>query len=618
MPTLLKLFGNIRKPLTQALTQPLTQPRPRRIWGLVALLGGLAMGCTVAPVNAWWLAWVALAPLWVVVRGNSGWGDRASSSDSPQSPLATRTFRWGDSRQDFFANCTLLPILWGMGYHGLALSWIVDLHPLTWMGIPWLGSVAIALFAWVFITLWGAAIPLVWSLGFSLIARLFRPTLPSAHPPTRPLFLILTGTALWCATETLWSHSPLYWTSLALTQSPHNLPILHLGQLSGPTAVTAAIVAVNGLLAESFLAWRTRPQRVSAAPERNSQSAPHGNRPLLPGSPSSASRYLALALALLAATHLGGWVLLRQPLADQDNQVLTVGLVQGNVPTRIKLFETGERLALERYTQGYNTLADAGVDLVVMPEGAFPWVWVGTAQQAQHPLYQAVLARGVPAIVGTVGWQERRMTQSLFAFASNGEIAGHYDKVKLVPLGEYIPFEEVLGRVVGRLSLIEDSMHPGHLEQRFDTPVGRAIAAICYESAFSYLFRQQAAAGGEFILTASNNDPYPRRMMLQHHAQDVMRAIESDRWAVRVTNTGLSGIVNPHGETVWLSGDQTLETHAAPIYRRQSKTPYVRWGDWLLVLLAGLSAIREAIPTGIPLIASWLRRSRNSPKSPPS
>jgi len=596
MPTLSKLFGDSRKPDSRkaATQRRLDNGRsPHLIRALIALLSGLAMGCTVAPVNAGWLAWVALAPLWVMVRGH-GLGIRGQK----RSPLLSSPPPLPHSSPP-----VLLPaLLWGMGYHGLALSWIVDLHPLTWMGIPWLGSVAIALFAWAFITLWGAAIPLTWSLSLAFVVRLLCPAPPSAQIAPRPpsvILIVLIGTALWCATEALWSHSPLYWTSLALTQSHHNLPILHLGQLSGPTAVTAAVVIVNGLLAESFLAWRNSSQTVLADAERG---------PLASGSPSRAGRLLTLALALLAATHLGGWALLRQPLADRPDQALTVGLVQGNVPTRIKLFEEGERLALERYTQGYNTLADAGVDLVVMPEGAFPWVWVGTTQQARHPLMQAVLARGVPVIVGTVGWQERRMTQSLFAIAPTGEIAGHYDKVKLVPLGEYLPFEAVLGRVVGRLSLMEFSMHPGHLDQQFETPVGRAIAAICYESAFSYLFRQQAAAGGEFILTASNNDPYPRRMMLQHHAQDVMRAIEGDRWAVRVTNTGLSGIVNPHGETVWLSGDQTLETHADKIYRRQSKTPYVRWGDWLLTLLLGLSAIA--------LIASWLHRSQSFPKPP--
>ncbi|GAB4458911.1 MAG: apolipoprotein N-acyltransferase [Elainellaceae cyanobacterium] len=507
-----------------------------------------------------------------------------------------------------------------MGYHGLALSWIVGLHPLTWMGIPWLGSVAIALFAWAFITLWGAAIPLIWSLGLAFATRLLRSAPQPADISTRPLplalLIVLVGTALWCATEALWSHSPLYWTSLALTQSPHNLPILHLGQLSGPTAVTAAIVAVNGLLAEGFLAWREARQK---APTESTGDRPAAHRVSVLADPKSkAARFLAVALALLVVAHLGGWALRGRSLADDPKGAFTVGLVQGNVPTRIKLFEEGERLALENYTQGYNTLADEGVDLVVMPEGAFPWVWVGTAQQARHPLMQAVLARGVPVIVGTVGWQERRITQSLFAIAPalpsniapNGDITGRYDKVKLVPLGEYIPFEAVLGRLVGRLSPMEFSMRPGRLDQQFETPMGRAIAAICYESAFSYLFRQQAAAGGEFILTASNNDPYGRPMMAQHHAQDVMRAIESDRWAVRVTNTGLSGIVNPHGETVWLSDYRTLETHAAQIYRRQSKTLYVRWGDWLLALLLGLS--------GISLTASWLRKSRSFQKVPPS
>lgn len=619
MPTLSKLFGDRRKPdgrkpdrHKSTAQQRLNQGRsPHLSWSLIALLSGLAMGCTVAPINAGWLAWVALAPLWITVR--------QPEAEVKGQALGAREQGAGSRGQElhFRPPHPLLPaLLWGIGYHGLALSWIVDLHPLTWMGIPWLGSVAIALFAWGFITLWGAAIPLTWSLGFSLLNRLLLPvphppaSLAHQPPPALSLPSLLSGIALWCAIEALWSHSPLYWTSLALTQSPWNLPILHLGQLSGPTAVTAAIVAVNGLLAESFLAWRNRPQTALA------DSA--GDRPVIPRSPSSPGRLLALALALLAAAHLGGWALLRQPLADRPDHELTVGLVQGNVPTRIKLFEEGERLALKHYTQGYNALAEAGVDLVVMPEGAFPWVWVGTAQQARHPLMQAVLARGVPAVVGTVGLQERRMTQSLFSLAParqgnsapTGEITGRYDKVKLVPLGEYIPFEAVLGRVVGRLSPVDWSMQPGSLDQQFETPAGRAIAAICYESAFSYLFRQQAAAGGEFILTASNNDPYARRMMLQHHAQDVMRAVEVGRWAVRVTNTGLSGIVNPHGETIWLSGYRTLETHAAPIYRRQNKTLYVRWGDWLLPLMLGLSAIA--------LIAPWLRRLQSFRKPPPS
>ena len=122
----------------------------------------------------------------------------------------------------------------------------------------------------------------------------------------------------------------------------------------------------------------------------------------------------------------------------------------------------------------------------------------------------------------------------------------------------------------------------------FDTPFGRAIVVICYGSAFPEQFRYQAAQGGQFILSPSNDAHYSAAMPAQHHAQDVMRAIEIDRWGVRATNTGYSAIVDPHGRTVWISGHNTYELHADTIYRRQTKTLYVRWGDWLTpVLLVG-------------------------------
>jgi apolipoprotein N-acyltransferase len=83
-------------------------------------------------------------------------------------------------------------------------------------------------------------------------------------------------------------------------------------------------------------------------------------------------------------------------------------------------------------------------------------------------------------------------------------------------------------------------------------------------------------------------------MTAQHHAQDVMRAIETDRWLVRAANTGLSGVIDPHGNTRWLSGINVYQLHADIIYRRQTQTLYVRWGNWLLPLLVITSAIAIA------------------------
>jgi apolipoprotein N-acyltransferase len=520
----------------------------------IALASGVLMGCAPAPVSAWFLAWIALAPLWLIVKLNAeGTGKKSVRLQ---------------------VSLTLPPLLWGIGYHGLALFWITGLHPLTWMGIPWLASLAIACFCWVFITLWGAAIVVVWAAvmtaldwawhqaPFRVFPNLFdrADTLEAQSPPS--WLRILLGTALWCGLEALWSSGALWWTALAYTQSPHNLLILHLGQLSGTTAITGAIVAVNGMLAEI---WMQQGERRK------------GWTYLLP-------------IGLFLVLHLIGFGLYARPIAQLPTAALQIGIIQGNIPTRIKLYEEGVRRAVHAYVTGYHTLVDQGVELVLMPEGALPLIWT-EASFERSPIYQAILDRGVAIMLGTFGTRESRMTQSLLAIAGNGKVIGRYNKVKLVPLGEYIPFQEVLGGMMGRLSPVDVSMVPGAQNQQFNTPLGRAIAGICYESAFPQLFRSQAAAGGEFILTASNNDPYSSTMMFQHHAQDVMRAIETDRWAASTTNTGYSGIVDPHGKTLWLSEVNTYQLHVDKIYRRQTQTLYVRWGDWLLPLLFVVGAL---------------------------
>lgn len=492
------------------------------------------MRLAAAPLNWWGLAWVALIPFWVVVCTQQS--------------------------QERLRRSLLYALVWGFGYHGLTLSWILGLHPLTWMGVPWLASVAIAVFCWLFITLWGTAANAVW---IGVMAE-FSPRLGDAGQGILPrLERVLVGTALWCGLELILNLTPLSWTSLSFTQSPGNLVILHLGRISGPLLVTAVIVAFNGLLAEAWLWQRSRPNY------RRSGSL------------------VAIAAGLLLTTHAIGWQLYRQPLADAPAQRLTVGIVQGNIPTREKLSASGIQRAIRGYVGGYEALASQGADAVLTPEGAFPFLW----EPSQNQFYQAVVAQGVPAWLGSFVKENGNITQSLLALAGNGEVVGRYNKIKLVPLGEYIPFQETIGGWIGRLSPIKSSMVPGRTDQRFETPFGRAIASICYESVFPELFRAQAAAGGQFILTASNLDPYSEVLMAQHEAHDLMRAIETDRWAARATNTGYSGVINPHGNVIWRSQPRQYQFHAEAIFRRQTQTLYVRWGDWstpALLAIAGL------------------------------
>ncbi|MBD2387192.1 apolipoprotein N-acyltransferase [Cylindrospermum sp. FACHB-282] len=494
---------------------------------LLSLASGVFMGLTVAPIGAWFLAWIALAPLWVLV---------VKSAPSKKKPIA-------------FA------LAWAIGYHGIALSWITGIHPMDWLGVPWLPSLLITLFCWAFISLWGGLLVSLWA---ACLVRLDK---------QKPWLRILIGTAFWCALESLWSSGALWWSTLAYTQSPQNLLILHLGQLSGTSTITAIIVAVNGLIAE---AWLNKNSSASSAPLR------------------FINPYLTTATTLLITSHLIGFLLYIHPIAQPPETALKIGIIQGNIPNIIKLRPEGYRRAIEGYTNGYITLAEQGVNGVLTPEGALPFF---QHQLSTSSLVAAVRQKGVVAWIGAFGQRGSSYTNSLFTIAANGKIVSRYDKSKLVPLGEYIPFEEVIGGIISRLSPLDEHQVPGAANQVFDTPFGRAIVGICYESAFPEQFRRQAAVGGQFILSSSNDAHYTPAMSAQHHAQDIMRAIETDRWAVRATNTGYSAFVDPHGRTLWRSQYNTYETHAEIIYRRQTQTLYVGWGDWLTPLLLGLAVL---------------------------
>ncbi|MHC5594392.1 MAG: apolipoprotein N-acyltransferase [Nostoc sp.] len=516
---------------------------------LIALASGILMGLTVAPVGAWFLAWIALVPLWVLVV--------TSVKGKNQSPPA---------------------LFWGIGFHGVALFWITGIHPMTWLGVPWLPSLAITLFCWGFISLLGGVFVAIWA---AVMVRL---------GGQKPWLRILIGTAVWCGLESLWSAGPLWWSSLAYTQSPHNLIIVHLGQLSGPNTVTAAIVAVNGLIAEAWTNHRDgeSAERISSVSRQLLQVGEPAQRTGFSAPLRFVNKYLATATGLLITLHLIGFILYIRPIAQPPEAALKVGIVQGNIPNRLLRSSEGFRRAQENYTSGYITLVNQGVDAVLTPEGALP---IFQRNLLSTALVAAVKEKGVVAWIGAFGERGDSYTISLFTFNSKGEIVSRYDKAKLVPLGEYIPFEGILGGIVQRLSPLDAHQVPGSANQIFDTPFGRAIASICYESAFPEQFRRQAAAGGQFILSSSNDAHYTASMPFQHHAQDIMRAIETDRWSARATNTGYSAFLDPHGRTLWISGYNTYETHAETIYRRQTKTLYVRWGDWLTPLLLGLSVL---------------------------
>ena len=484
-------------------------------------IGALLTALAPAPLNFWGFAWVGLVPLWFSLMA------------SPRSPIL-QGFFWG--------------AMWGAIYHGLSMFWITGLHPLTWMGIPFWNSVAIVALIWILIAVWGALSVGLWAWGASWIIR----------QPVPSWLRILSATTLWCAIETARSYTSLDWTTLAYTQSPGNLAVLHLGQISGNVLISSAIVAVNLVLAEGL---------------RSS----YGFKPLLP------------AIVIFTSSHLLGGLLWLIPTSlASDAKPISIGIVQGNIPTRIKLSPSGIRQGLSRYISGYETLSRRGAQLIILPEGALPFDW-GT--DAQNPLAQTIRDLKTPIALGSFGSRGDRMTQAFLMLDADAHITSQYDKIKVVPLGEALPFENVLGKFITRLSPIKNFLIPGDDHQTFTTPFGQVAIGICYESAFPEIFRTQIKGGSEFIITTSNLDPYSTVLMAQHEAHDVMRAIENSRYLARVTNTGYSGLITPHGVVALRSNFRRYETLMTEVFKIQSTTTYTKFGNWMMPLLVMVSAI---------------------------
>ncbi len=475
---------------------------------VMALLSGVGMGLALPPWGFWPLALLAPIYLWqLTTRPRGGYG---------------------------------LALGWGLGGYGLTLSWLTGLHPLTWMGIPWGASLAIALTCWGFVTLLAALIPVVW-------LRLMRWLRPQG-----PLALLL-GAGLWVLLEQIWSQGPLWWPPLALGLV--DLPGLPgLVRLSGPSVLSALVMAVSGGL---WWGWQF---------------------------PRARRRALAGAIALLLGGGLLGQTLLAMAAPDRQTDRLRLGIIQVNVPTRRKLRPEGLQLAMTRITSGYEQLSRAGAQAVLTSEGALPLLW---SEQGETPLQRALATERVPLWLGTFMPVGDRYSQSLIALDPDGQVRGDYRKTRLVPLGESIPFEEQLGRWL-RLSSIGMGMQAGQPGQQFTTTLGRAAASICYEIAFPELIRLPVNSGAEFLVTASNLDPYDRRLMAQHLAHARLRAIETDRWLVQATNTGWSAVVAPDGALRWRSPQHQWLTHLDDIHRRRTTTPWLRFGNWLPVSLVAI------------------------------
>ena len=305
----------------------------------------------------------------------------------------------------------------------------------------------------------------------------------------------------------------------------------------------------------------------------------------------------ALVLAGLAAFG-GGRLYLAGPPALTD---VRVRIMQPNIPQDDKFRPSAKDEIMARYLALSNRTSAPGdegladVDLVVWPESAFPFFLERTPDALAQ--IGALLPEGAVLLTGAARIEEaqdkgsgpgrRPVYNSIQMLGDDGAIIGTYDKVHLVPGGEFLPFQSTLEALgIRQLTRLPGGFTAGTGPRNLTLPNGLKLGPlICYEAIFPN-GTLDPAERPDVLLNVTNDGwfgltpgPY------QHLAQARMRAIEQGLPLIRAANTGISAILDPwgrvHGE-IRLGDDGIVD---ARIPKKTSVTLYSRWGFPMLLLL---------------------------------
>jgi apolipoprotein N-acyltransferase len=480
------------------------------------------------------VAWVALVPLLVAVAGTPG-----------VSPGGPRVSPRG----------ALVPgLLAGAVYFGGTLYWLVDVMT-TFGGLatPLAAVVAALLVAYL------ALFPAAFAVAMAVLVRRLGAV------------ALLLAPGVWVTTELgrtyFWSGFP--WVLLGYSQVTV-LPVAQLASLVGVFGLSGLVAFVNGAMAYGISA--------------------RGRRRYVP--------VLAALVVVVGSSVWGAQRIAREELAHAGAPI-RVGLVQGNIAQADKWNPALREAISERYLTLSRDAIRQGAGFVIWPESSTPYYF------EEDPVDAAAirrLAREAEAsfLIGSdqldpsgaarlTEGSEIRYYNAAFLVGPDGETAGVYRKIHLVPFGEYVPLRRLLFFAAPLVETVAD-FSPGELPVILPVAGHQASTAICYEIIYPGLIRRFVQQGSELLTTITNDAWYGfSSAPYQHFEQAAMRSIEQGRYLARAANTGISGFVDPYGRVLHRSEMFETEVLVADVRFLQDRTFYSRTGDLLAYLFLALT-----------------------------
>jgi len=443
----------------------------------------------------------------------------------------------------------------GVGFQGASLLWVYEvmhvhghLQPIAAVGVLALMVAYLALY------------PGVFSFTLALLAQ---------RGEVRAL---LTAPFLWVALEYAQTHAPLI-------GFPWNLAGYSLVQATG----LMQLAAVTGIYGLSFVSASCGALLASVVP-------------LQADKPWRKSRLILAAstfAGLMVFSNIGSLMI---PAAKADQAAVLVQLNFPQAPTYPANWmdvHAGEMDELERNSV---EAAKQKAGLIIWPEVPAPFYFLDPKFAARAE--RIARDSGAHFLVGVVEWKrgaENRMLpyNSAVLLDASGKRVFQYDKIHLVPFGEYVPlrrwlkFAESLVAEVGDFRAGTEYVtgelpdEPAPWETRTPGPPRKFGVSICYEAIFPNEVRQFVANGADLLVNISNDGWLGRSAGPdQHLAMARVRAVENRRWLLRATNNGYTVSIDPYGRIVAQLATDVRGVLRAPFSFRSDRTIYSRFGDW--------------------------------------
>jgi apolipoprotein N-acyltransferase len=311
---------------------------------------------------------------------------------------------------------------------------------------------------------------------------------------------------------------------------------------------------------------------------------------------------------LAAALALGAYGAWRLPAVDALTAAApraAIGIVQGNLSLIEK--NAGDRLHanVERYRELSHTLQPAP-DLLIWPETVVGWSipQALVAPERFDPFPDAP----APLLFGALSHTMRENDEpefynSAFLRTARGTLEGRYDKIVLMPFGEFLPFASVFPWIK-EISPNSGDLEAGDRAHVLEVdPDLRVAPLICYDDMVSNYARQATRDGATLLVTLANDAWFGRSAALRlHESLSMWRAIENRRFLVRATNTGLTSVIDPSGRPTMAMPIWTATARQAQVRLPTFVSPYTRFGDlfgWTATLL-GLILLLRYRPRRLP------------------